>query len=574
MPPSSDETERLAALLRYELLDSPSEAEFDELAQLAAQICGTPIALISMVDSARQWFKSRVNFNDTETPRDISFCSHAIQSSEIFEIPDATCDPRFRNNPLVIGSPHIAFYAGAPLVSHDGFRIGTLCVIDHVPKHLTHIQRDALATLSKQAMRLIEHQAITRELKKKQLELTTITDASPLGMFRTNARHDCVYINKKCKEITGLEFEQFAGRGWLAAIHPADLERLVAAIESAATRLTEFLSIQRFVRPDGVVRLCCFAGAPIIENDLFIGFAATVEDITERQCLIDGLAESETRLRTITDNLPVLITYVDKEQRVRFANATLEAWMGIAPALARNRRFEDVFGNALYAERRQYIARALSGERVEFDITSVASGVERHLRAIYIPDIAQNGAIDGFYTLTTDVTKMKRSEQNLAKLVRIDALTQLPNRYSLNEFLNNAVAGCKTASTKLAILYLDIDYFKAINDTHGHQVGDAVLVEFAVRLRECVREQDVVARLSGDEFIVVIEDTSDPEEPALLAKRIQEITKRAWQVGGQILQVSASIGIAFDYPEDPNAADLIANADKSLYEAKRNTSTR
>lgn len=567
-----NEAERLEALFRYELLDTPSEAEFDELTQLAAQICGTPIALMSMVDSARQWFKSRFNFEGTETPRDVSFCGHAIKGSAVFEIPDATSDPRFRDNPLVTGSPHIAFYAGAPLVSHDGFRIGTLCVIDHVPKHLTHNQRTALATLSKQAMRLIEHQAMTREIKKKQLELTTITDASPLGMFRTNARHDCLYINKKYTEITGLGFDRVAGRGWLDAIHPADLGGLVAAKELAAMRRTEFLSIQRFVRPDGSARLCRVAGAPIIDNDVFVGFAATVEDITERQGLLDGLAENEKRLRTITDNLPVLITYVDHEQRVRFANATLETWMGIAPAMVRNRRFEDVFGNSLYAARRQYIERALRGERVEFDITSAAKGVERHLQAVYIPDFAPNGGVKGFYTLTTDVTGLKISEQKLEKLARTDALTQLPNRYYLTEFLFKAVARCKAASAKLAVVYLDIDRFKVINDTHGHQAGDAVLVEFAIRLRECVRDQDMVARLAGDEFIIVIEDADNPEELKAVVSRIREIAKRPWQVGGQVLQISVSAGIAFDYPADPSAADLFGIADKSLYESKRDSS--
>ena len=260
---------------------------------------------------------------------------------------------------------------------------------------------------------------MARELTKKHIELTTITDASPLGMFRTDAHYDCLYVNKKYTEITGLAFDRVAGRGWLAAIHPADLQRLMAAKELAAMRHTEFLSIHRVVRPDGAARLCRVAGAPIIDKGVLVGFAGTVEDITERQGLFDSLAANEARLRAITDNLPVLITYIDNEHRIRFANATLESWLGVPPAMAQNRRFEDVFGNILYAERRQHIDRALRGERVEFDITSVGNGVERHLRAVYIPDFAPNGGVKGFYTLTTDVTTLKVSEKNLSKLVRV-----------------------------------------------------------------------------------------------------------------------------------------------------------
>jgi len=152
-PESINERNRLAALDRYDILDTPPEPEFDDFTQLASLICQTPIALISLVDGARQWFKSRVGLEVCETHRSISFCQYAIQGAELMEIPDARRDERFCANPLVTGEPHIRFYAGAPLTTPDGHRLGTLCVIDHAPRQLTSEQRDGLARLARQVMR-------------------------------------------------------------------------------------------------------------------------------------------------------------------------------------------------------------------------------------------------------------------------------------------------------------------------------------------------------------------------------------------------------------------------------------
>lgn len=163
--PSPTEVERLAQLQRYDILDTAPEDVFDDFTILAAQICGTPISLISLLDANRQWFKSRVGLDATETPRELAFCDHAIRTPEVMEVPDATLDPRFVDNPLVTGAPDIRFYAGSPLVAPDGSRIGTLCVIDRVPRHLSDAQRAALARLGRQIIVQLELRLVRRDLE-------------------------------------------------------------------------------------------------------------------------------------------------------------------------------------------------------------------------------------------------------------------------------------------------------------------------------------------------------------------------------------------------------------------------
>ncbi|CAA0311308.1 Histidine kinase response regulator hybrid protein [Alteromonas alvinellae] len=165
-PLPQNEDERLAELLSYDVLDTEAEQLFDDLTALASQICETPIALISLIDPDRQWFKSRVGLDAEETSREIAFCSHAILQEEVFEISNATLDPRFHDNPLVTGAPDIRFYAGAPLITPSGHAIGTLCAIDRKPKTLTEAQRASLQTLSKSVVAHLELKRKNRELER------------------------------------------------------------------------------------------------------------------------------------------------------------------------------------------------------------------------------------------------------------------------------------------------------------------------------------------------------------------------------------------------------------------------
>lgn len=201
---SSNDGARVAALQKYAILDSEPEQAFDDLTLLASYVCRTPIALISLVDEDRQWFKSKVGISASETSRDIAFCSTAIQQAEVLVVPDTLQDERFRSNPLVTSEPHIRFYAGAPLINEDGYALGTLCVIDRTPREMGSEQQAALKALSRLVLAQMEFrrnlillkEALsdrTREEHERERELAKVQDTlvRVLGLqsSRTRATH-------------------------------------------------------------------------------------------------------------------------------------------------------------------------------------------------------------------------------------------------------------------------------------------------------------------------------------------------------------------------------------------------
>ncbi|GAA4903285.1 PAS domain S-box protein [Mucilaginibacter defluvii] len=210
-----NEQERLLALASYQILDTLPEKEFDAITRLASYICNAPIALITLIDEQRQWFKSKVGIDGTETLRSDAFCNHTIMRDDILEITDATADERFKDNIYVTGAPNVKFYAGAPLIDPDGYRLGSLCVIDSVPHHLTDQQKEALKTLADEVM---SHLILRKQ--KKELEQSLKIHQEFFTLFDTSSEMHCIMdkdfklqlINKAIEPVLGYKPEEAIGR--------------------------------------------------------------------------------------------------------------------------------------------------------------------------------------------------------------------------------------------------------------------------------------------------------------------------------------------------------------------------
>ncbi|HEX5688204.1 MAG TPA: diguanylate cyclase [Ideonella sp.] len=299
------------------------------------------------------------------------------------------------------------------------------------------------------------------------------------------------------------------------------------------------------------------------------GFYAMSFDVTALRRAQLQLERSEGQLRAITDNLPVMISYIDKDQQLRFVNRTFEDWTGIPIAKALNRPLAEVIGRELYEQRSQALNEALSGKRIEFEVSSDAMGTKRVLHTLYIPDMAALDDVLGVYTLTTDVTAIRESERKLAELALNDPLTGLANRRCFEDMLAESLSRARRLGTGVALMFLDVDQFKAINDTHGHAAGDAVLIEFARRLEGSVRSTDSVARLAGDEFVVILDTVRNSEEARRVAEKVLANIRKPMQLRGGALNVTTSIGVAYQGASSLSTpSELLAQADEALYAAK------
>ncbi|KQQ84631.1 histidine kinase [Xanthomonas sp. Leaf131] len=832
---------RVEAVRRLGVLDTEPEAEFDDIAWLAAHVSGAPMALVSLLDADRQWFKARCGTDLEGTPRSVSFCSYAVMGTELMEVPDAEADPRFALNPLVTAAPGIRSYVGVPLIGREGYAYGTLCTLSTKSRVLDENQKQALIRLARQAANQLEarrdrlaaqaqRQTLSRLLEAmpdavvscdndgllyefnhaarqwhgtdprvlppaewaQHFDLyaadgTTLlpTEAIPLvrawrGEHVRNAEmviratgqsarsvlcnadpvvsdqgaalgavcvmHDITQLrdasaalagerarlqslvdasqdvaiiafdpngrielfNPGAERLLGYAADEVLGTCPAQFHLPAELERHMATlalsppsyIRLAAAAAGDVLAeeIWTLVRKDGELRrvrlcfniihdaqqglagylamaidvtaelqaqaaaqlaaehfrgafetapqgmaivsldgawrdvnpsLCSILGYPReqllrttfqtithpddLEMDLClvqelidgkrdsyslakryisqhgaviwaqlsvslvrdssgapVHFVSQIQDVTERHVAAERLAESEARLRAISDATPTLVSQFDAEQRCLFANEAHRHWLGVEPSSLVGRHLTQVLGD-FSAPAHAALAQVVAGQRASFEHVVRGGESPRDVEITLVPETQGTQAqTQGFFLMAHDVTAHKTLHRLMHERATRDALTGLPNRHAWSEALQIAVSQAQQQQRAVAVMFLDLDGFKRINDVHGHRAGDAVLVAFGRCLQRAAGESYLVARLAGDEFVVLLDDLQDPQtECAAVADRIRDVAAAGAVFGEQHLPIQPSIGVAWQHGPHADAASLMHAADEAMYAAKR-----
>ncbi len=611
-PIPANEADRLKVLQDLQILDTEAEIELDQLTKLAAQICNVPIALISLIDKERQWFKSNVGFNEKETSRDIAFSAHAlINPDKIMEVEDTQDDPRFEDNPLVVNDPKIRFYAGAPIVTSNGFCLGALCVLDYEPRKLSVNQRYALYLLSDFVVRHIELRETLRiltqsegfisdetiSLKSKvdqvavslekeiglriesELFSRRILDMSFDAVITTNKNGQVLNWNPKAEEILGYTSEYTLNKSLLELIAEpeqrssikAEMDRIVEenghGYGKGNGRFKRDRIKMHVIRSDGqkVAADVYIISFPRIKEYIFTFF---IKDLTEWNRQLE-----ELKISAITFNSQEGTIITDGDLNVLRVNSAFIKITGFNE--------EDVIGkipdllNSDQHDREFYkkIFKSLEkSDGWEGEVSSKSKNGEiipLHLSITAIHKVS--GEVSHYVIGFADITKSKQDADEIYSLAFFDPLTGLPNRRLLMDRLNQAVGMGARTGQMAALLFIDLDNFKSLNDSLGHSYGDVMLIQVAERLMNCLRIEDSVARIGGDEFVVILQNITEdaPAQTEVVARKILASLSRPYFLKDHEYFSSASIGATLFNSHGANADDLLKQADLAMYQAKK-----
>lgn len=411
-----------------------------------------------------------------------------------------------------------------------------------------------------------------------KIVLQILLDYLPSGVTVLDPELRLIAYNAKFLELLDFPEELVAdGRPTLARfIHfnavrgdygPGDPEAITAAAIARARKMEPHV-FER-VRPNGTVLE--IRGTPLASG----GFVTVYTDITEQRQAQHALRDSVEQLRLFADNVPSMTVSWDKDLRCRFANKRFAEFFGLAVEILPGKHLSEVIGAAAFDEVEEHFAQTLRGHPVTYQrLLKLPNGESRNIEIKLMPHVANDGTVSGCYAVTTDITEQQQAAERIQHLAQHDSLTGLPNRLLFNDRLGQAIILAKRDSLRFALLYLDLDKFKPVNDTLGHNAGDELLRSVAARIRRQVRESDTVARVGGDEFTVILLAINGRENVAAIARKIIAALSRPFFLARQkqSVDIGTSIGIAF-YPDDAKDHEtLIKLADAAMYKAKAHRS--
>ena len=414
--------------------DSRSGPLFEELVDVATQAFNAPIALITLIDQDRQRIKGGIGLKVEDLAHDLPFHRYALQSTDVFVTLDAAQDERFRDAPIVAGPTAIRFYAGAPLITPQGNRLGTLCVMDRTARvAFTAAEAKRLMTIARSVAHALmlqrhgqERDRIAAVLAERNRLLALAEEMAGVGTWSVDLAASRVAWSDEVYRIHGLEPGSGAPdlQGAIGCFHPDDAKMLTALIDRAISQGGRFDVEARLRRTDGTERNVHAVGACRRDVDgKVIGLFGTLHDVTEH-------VRAEHFIRMVTDHLPGMVAYWDEDLRCRFANASYRDWFGRSPEAMAGITMIELMGEDLFRKNEPFIRGAMRGEPQVFERQlTKPSGEVGHTLARYVPDVDASGHVRGMYVLVSDVSDLKRAEERLqqanAELTRVARISAL-----------------------------------------------------------------------------------------------------------------------------------------------------
>ena len=573
-----EEELRVDALRCLQLLDTAAEERFDRITRLLSTALSVPVSLVSLVDSDRQWFKSRVGLEAAQTSRDVSFCAHAINEpvGKPFVVEDALLDARFVDNPLVTGDPNIRFYAGQVLRDASGLPMGTLCAIDRRPRRLTDAESQVLVDLAaivESELRRLDDLKLLKELdavsERNNLILNTLTE----GLVFQDAAGRIITWNPAAERLLGLSDDEMSGRtsidpcwgsvhedgtAWPGETHPA-----MEALSTGKPVRQQVMGVDHPRR--GRVWLRVNAEPVLDPSGQAVSVLAAFSDIT----LEHTLAVEQRRFSYLFRHATDVISVVDRNGRGLYRSPSFERVLGYPMSW---RDPQGVWGTVHpddLDEALEYFERVLDGDRPHDPITSrfrTAGGEWKALESVAV-NLLDEPEVGGVVLTSRDVTERLRIADEIAHSATHDELTNLPNRRKLAARITAALVRSHNEGRVVGLCFLDLDRFKHVNDTYGHASGDNLLVAVAQSIRSVGRPGDHAARVGGDEFVVVLDSIGDADEAFDLASRLRDAIIAQVVEGLPQSAFDACIGVAVSRPDDTHSM-LLQRADRALYLAK------